>query len=283
VSVTYKAQISRAKPACVVILLDQSWSMNDPFGDSSAKKSTVAAGAVNKLIMAMVRKSTKVIKEGPRHYFDIAVLGYGQNGKVLSCLPGTSRGSELIPIELLARTPLRVQTSSRMVPDGTGGQVERVAKIPVWFDPIASSNTPMLEAFANAYKVIKRWAAVHQDSYPPIVINITDGKPNEDPAKEAKRLGEVHTDDGSALLYNIHISGTAAKAIRFPATSSVLSDEFARMLFDISSVLPDKVRRDLRALDHPVDPGARGLIFNADPVLLVQFLEVGTNIIVADD
>lgn len=139
---TYKAQISRATPACVVILLDQSWSMNDPFGDSSTRKANVAAGAVNNLIRALVRKCTQVIKEGPRHYFDIAVVGYGQNGKVQSCLPGTSRGDELMPIERLARTPLRVETKPRLVPDGRGGQVETVVKVPVWFDPIASAGTP---------------------------------------------------------------------------------------------------------------------------------------------
>jgi hypothetical protein len=283
VSDTYKAQISRATPACVVILLDQSWSMNDPFGDSSTRKANVAAGAVNNLIRALVRKCTQVIKEGPRDYFDIAVVGYGQNGKVQSCLPGTSRGDELMPIERLARTPLRVETKPRLVPDGRGGQVETVVKVPVWFDPIASAGTPMLGAFQDAYAIISRWAAGHRDSYPPIVINITDGKPTEDPAKEARMLSDVRTSDGSALLYNIHLSGTAARPIKFPAASSVLPDEFARMLFDISSVLPDKVRRDLLALDNPVDAGARGLIFNADPALLVRFLEVGTNLNYEDD
>ena len=43
----------------------------------------------------------------------------------------------------------------------------------------------------------------------------------------------LETEDGNVLLYNLHLSELAASPLLFPATSSGLPDEFARMLFQI--------------------------------------------------
>ena len=44
----YSAQITRANPTCIILLLDQSASMSDPFsGDSAKKKADFVAEVVN--------------------------------------------------------------------------------------------------------------------------------------------------------------------------------------------------------------------------------------------
>jgi hypothetical protein len=279
---TYQARISRRTPACVVILLDQSGSMEEPIGGADGvSKAVAAAEAVNRQLRTLARKSSKVAGEGVRPYFDIAVLGYGgdvTSGGVTYCLPGTARGKELVSITTLAASPLRVDPVTRLQPDGKGGQVATTGKMPVWFDPVARGGTPMLEAIRRAHETIGTWAAGHEDSYPPIVINITDGEPYEDPSAAAKALDQISTNDGSALLYNIHLSGAAATEIEFPADPSVLPDQFARLLFGMSSALPEKARQDLAAKGHQTAPQARGFIFNANPTLMVTFLEAGTNV-----
>ena len=280
---TYEAQISRRTPACIVILLDQSASMADPVGGRTDSKAKAAASAVNRLLAVLASTSTKSMGEGPRPYFDVAVLGYGGDvlhggdKMVTPCLPGSGRGRELVSVTTLEDNPVRVETKTRMKPDGKGGQVPGTSKSYVWIDPVAKGGTPMLEAMKAARPVIEQWASRHADSYPPIVINITDGEPYKDPTAAARELGKISTKDGCALLYNIHLSGAARTPISFPAEPTALPDKFARLLFDITSILPDKISQELRK-DYPVEAGARGFIFNSDPALLVKFLEVGTRI-----
>ena len=84
-----------------------------------------------------------------------------------------------------------------MVSDGAGGLVETKVKFPVWFDPVAEDGTPMREAIELARNILRLWIVEHRRSYPPIVINITDGEPNDDPTEAARKLTALETEDGA--------------------------------------------------------------------------------------
>ena len=72
----YSAEISRTNPACVLVLVDQSGSMDEPFaGQEDKKKSEGVADAVNRLLQNMVLKCAKA--DGVRDYFHVGVIGYG--------------------------------------------------------------------------------------------------------------------------------------------------------------------------------------------------------------
>jgi hypothetical protein len=156
--------------------------------------------------------------------------------------------------------------------------VDTKVKFPVWFDPIAENGTPMLEAFQLAHNTLKRWIAAHNRSYPPMVINITDGEPSTDPAAAAKALVNLRADDGNVLLYNIHLSSLAAEPVLFPDSSAGLPDSFARMLFEMSSVFPPRIRQEFENEGYFVNTAARGFVFNADASALVRFLDIGTRV-----
>lgn len=279
-SYTYMAEISRKDAGCILFLLDQSASMSDPFaGDRATTKAKSAADAINKLLTTLILRCTQNIGEGPRNYFDVGVIGYGQRSGVGPCLGGALSGRDLVSIKDLASNHLRVENRTRKVSNGAGGLVETTSKFPVWFDPIAESGTPMLEAMQLAQRTLEPWLERHQRSYPPIVINITDGEPNNDPSVAAKALSNLESDDGRVLLYNIHLSSLNRPAIRFPASDNGLPDQFARMLFDISSELPARIVGELGSEGIPAEPGARGFVFNADAEGLIQFLDIGTRLV----
>jgi hypothetical protein len=69
---------------------------------------------------------------------------------------------------------------------------------------------------------------------------------------------------------------TAAEPFMFPATDEGLPDELARVLFHMSSVLPEPFYRHAVAEGFPLQSSARGMAFNADMVCLIQFLNMGT-------
>jgi hypothetical protein len=277
---SYMAEISRKDPACILFLLDQSSSMSDPFaGDAATRKADVAADAINKLLMNLVLRCTQNIGEGPRNYFDVGVIGYGSRRGVGPAFGGALTGRTLVSINDLATGHLRVEERTKKVSDGAGGLVDTVVRFPVWFDPIADNGTPMREALQLAASTLQPWMAEHKQSYPPIVINITDGEPNTDPASAASALTKLNAADGDVLLYNIHLSGVSSTAILFPGSSTGLPDAFARMLFEMSSVLPPRIQQEVKAEGYSVDDAARGFIFNADSAAFIQFLDIGTRLV----
>jgi hypothetical protein len=273
------AEINRASPGCILFLLDQSQSMRDPFaGDKATSKANAAADAINNLLMDLVLRCTLNFDEGPRNYFDIGVIGYGARVGVGPCFGGSLKGRELVSVADLAANQLRVEERSTVVDDGSGGLVPTTVRFPVWFDPVAELGTPMAEAMQRARKVLGLWVTEHKKSYPPVVINITDGVPDADPTKAVEALTSLQSDDGQVLLYNLHLSGLAASPITFPAESAKLPDEYAKMLFGISSEVPPQICEELNLEGYPAAPGTRGFAFNADGGALVQFLDIGTRL-----
>jgi len=271
----YDAEISRANPSCFLFLIDRSGSMDDPFGgsESDRKKADLVADAINRLLQNLVIKCAK--EEGIRDYFSVGVIGYGEG--VGPALAGPLAGRDLVPISDVGNSPARIEERKKKVEDGAGGLIEQTIRFPIWFDPIAKGATPMCQAMVLAHDILARWISQHADSFPPIVINITDGEATDgDVSLPASRLTDLQTNDGSVLLFNIHLSSKGASPIEFPSSPEALPDEYARLMFDISSPLTATMRTIAQQEGHEVDELSRGFVFNADMVSVIKFLDIGT-------
>jgi hypothetical protein len=273
--VTYSIEISRANPTCFVFLVDQSTSMEDPtsVGEVSKKKADVVADALNRLLFELSVKCAK--EEGVRDYFHIAVIGYG--ARVGSAFGGSLTGGDLVPLSRVADNPLRVEERAKKVPDGAGGLVETSARFPVWVDPIAHGGTPMTQAIGHATALIEGWVAERPGSFPPIVLNLTDGESTDgDPSAQAATLRSLATADGPVLLFNLHVSNGRSAPVVFPDSEAGLPDAFARLLFGMSSPLPSHMVSYASSQGLSVSEASRGFVFNADITSVVQFLDIGT-------
>lgn len=271
----YKAEISRKNPGCFLFLVDQSGSMEDPFGgESGRKKADEMATILNKLIHNISLRCAK--SDAIYDYFHVGVLGYSEDTSK-PALGGSLAGKELVPISELANNPLRIEDRTKKEDDGAGGIVEQSVKFPVWFDPSWSGGTPMCAALKEAQGVIKKWSAEHAKGFPPIVINITDGESTDgDPVANAKALTGLGTDDGPTLLFNVHLSSMAGAPNELPGKPDGLPDQYAKQLFEMSSVLTPFMVGRARELGMAVDETSRGFVFNAQPVQVIQFLDIGT-------
>jgi len=78
------------------------------------------------------------------------------------------------------------------------------------------------------------------------------------------------------LLYNCHLSDVRAAPILFPDQEEGLPNNFARLLFRMSSVLPEAVRIAAEQERYRVSASSRGFAFNADLRDLISFLDIGT-------
>jgi hypothetical protein len=274
--VPYSAEISRTNPTAILFLLDQSSSMLEPFGGQPEKrKADGVADALNRLLQNLVLKCAKA--DGIRDFFHVGMIRYG--GRVESAFGGPLAGATLVPVSKIANNPLRVEVRTRKVDDGAGGLADQQFKFPVWFEATPTGRTPMCAAFAKAKEYLQAFLGVQPNCYPPIVVNITDGQPTDgDPREPAQALRGLASKDGNVLLFNAHLSDKVNRPVEFPSDEAGLPDDFARLLFRMSSELPPKLLQAAKADRFPAAPGSRGFVFNADLVAVIRFLDIGTRV-----
>jgi hypothetical protein len=261
---TYEVPFGSRHPGFILILIDQSGSMEDEYGNM--KKKNIAASAVNNVINEILEACQSGIQIKDRCY--VGVIGYGK--RVDSLLGGKiSKVSEKI---------LRTEKVNKKVKDASGKLVDIEQEIPIWIEPKAENGTPMHDAFNVAYEVIENWIGANHSSFPPVVINITDGDSNytELTRLAALKVMDLKTSDGNTLIWNAHISSYNAGEKILPNSDSGLPDEFARFLYGISSVVPDKLLQAAIDVGFAPQQGARGFVFNAAPETMIKLLSFGT-------
>lgn len=259
----YSKLIGTSSPGLIMILLDQSGSMSD---DNKAQD---ASKAVNRVIyeIMLASRAGEVIK--PRCY--VGVIGYGAS--VYPIVGGT--------ITEVAAKPSRTEQVEKKVDDGAGGLVAVKMEMPVWVEPRAENGTPMAEAFEMAYPLIEKWVRDNPNSFPPIIMNVTDGEPNSpDQTKAAaSKVMSLSTSDGKALVFNAHITGTKTSAeIQLPSSASGMGNQYAKFLFDISSKIPPRLLQAAQEAGLTTQPNARGLVFNASTETLIKLLTFGSSV-----
>ena len=276
----YSREISRQNKACFLFLLDQSFSMEEPLGSTTNRKCDELVTAINGWLQNMAIRASG--DEGIKDWMDVGVFGYrtDQNATPIieSALEGPLAGRTLVSIAEIGANPARIDTLSQFIPDEeTGQMIEVPCEVPVWVDPVAEGGTPMCHMLYRAHEILSEGIAKHPGSFPPIVVHISDGESQDgDAGPYAEAVKKLATEDGNVLLLNCHLSMIAADPFMFPASEEGLPDDLARVLFGMSSVLPEPFVRHATAEGFQLQPGARGMAFNADMVCLIQFLNMGT-------
>lgn len=261
---SYDRRIDREHPSLVLLLIDQSGSMSATMGGDHRTRAEAVADAVNGVLFELVLRCVKDATEGPRPYYDVGVIGYAIRDQVGSVLAGELEGRQVVSSVELAEHPLRLDDE-----DG--------ARRPVWVEPLAIGSTPMCEALDLAGTICAEWIEAHPHSFPPVVINMTDGVANDgDPIAWAERLTRLSTTDGQLLLFNASIATEAGGTVAFPSDPDTLPSDEAKGLFAMSSELPPFMVDAAATAGHDVTQGARGFVHNADVSAIVSFLRIGT-------
>ena len=284
----YTQEISRATPACFLFLIDQSLSMGEKIGGDGLPKHQQLASAINFWINAMITKASG--DAGIKDWMEIAVVGYTTDDQGHPVI-GSALGGDLaersrdsfVPISQFQQHPLRVvQKTQQIVDSETSEIIEIPVDVTEWIDPVAAKGTPMCHALAAADDMLERWISSenHMDCFPPIVVHITDGETSDEgnPEGYAESIRCLATNHGNVLIFNCHLSQHAADKIIFPGNIEMMPDDFAKQLFRMSSVLPAHMVRMATTEGFRLEPNARGFVFNADSVSLLQFLDMGTRV-----
>ena len=272
----YSAEISRENPSCFLFLVDQSGSMDEEIaaGEGTQVKAVGVADSINRWLQELSIKCAKV--DGVRDYYHVGVIGYGK--AVGPSFVGSIAGRELVPISEIAENPARLEERTKKIPDGAGGLVEQQVRIPVWFDPIHDGGTPMCRAVSEAERILSEWISQKPDCYPPIVIHVTDGEATDgDPRERIQSLTNLASSDGNLLLFNIHLSANPdVTPVSFPDSVDELPDDYSKLLFETASPLTPNMRALAKEHGFTTSENSRSFVLNADMVLLVQAIDIGT-------
>jgi len=286
----YNERITRARPGCIIVLIDQSGSMGGAFGgDSRFNKCDVVAESTNKLLNTLLTDCQRFDQESNkseiRHYFDVGVIGYGGSTGIGPAFTNQNlKGRELIPIPEIADNA-GCEERQRSIPDGAGGLVHETIQYPFWFKAVAEKDTPMCATLQKTREILNNWVSRHSESFPPIVINITDGELTDGSVRDMTNKGDeikaLSTNDGNVLLFNVHISSSNVHGILFPKSPhEIPPDEYSQALFEISSPLTDfmidKAKRTSENF-HALTQGCKGCGFNTDFEQFVNFLNIGSS------
>ena len=268
----YNLKWSTVNPGHLVWLVDLSYSMstNNKIGKvmtalQSSLREIIAGNAVGRNNFA------------PR--FTTTIIGY--NTDIVPLFPSShlTFGS----IDDAAELIKKANTSHEPIFNYNKGGIAE----PNWM-------TYMTKAFNAARENIEKWIAESKGKQlpAPIVINITDGQPEEAKktlevcAKEAleaaQRLKNVRTPHGNVLLWNLHIGDSGnLNELLFPntppnPTGNAREDLRLKFLYESSSIMPEIII-SRAPKDIPLQKGSHGMVSNIkEEALLARLIAFGS-------
>jgi len=218
-----------------------------------------------------------------RHYYDIAVVGYGE--KAYSGWEGELAGRGFVSPEELKNHPYTKITTRKETRTRNGVKINEVEQVQ-WVS--AHHDRPWThyhDAFDYAKRLLEEWMKEHheKDCYPPTVIHVTDGEfkhaTRELVTQKANELKAMFTNDGNVILFNIHFTAqNGCKSVVCPINKNELSgNAYAEALFDMSSLLPERYNQDIARCLNDTRAGRHvAMGINADATTLIKLMDIGT-------
>lgn len=276
----YSQSITREHRTAFLLLLDRSGSMRERvlFDGREVTKACAVAETANRFLFELVERARR--SDGVRDYYDIAVLSY--SGDTVESL--LSERPEFISVSELAHRRVEQSVWSREHELPGGGHTITTTVTPRHILPSAEGRTPMFEAMDEACSMLRRWCDDPRNiaSFPPVVLNITDGEfsdcGEDELADISRSIRSLGTDDGNVLLLNIHITSGSGKPMIFPTEAEIpQAGRNAEIMARCSSLMPasfEPVIRQYRGWS--AEPPFIGMSYNAPITEMLNIINIGS-------
>ena len=193
---------------------------------------------------------------------------------------GALAGQSLVPIGKLAANPLRVELRTKKIDDGTGGLIDQQVKFPIWLDPSRQRPNPDVPGLRLGLELASTTSSV---SIPTAFrrsssTSPTARRPTATPSRTPAACATSPAGTATCSCSTFTCPPAAIAPIELPDSEDDLPDDFARLLFRMSSVLPPAIRETAKREGYLVSNETRGFVFNADLVSVIRFLDIGTRV-----
>lgn len=271
----YNLDWNSEHPGHVVFLLDLSESMK--IGDRIGH----AVEALRQTLQLLGMRCQKLEGDTTKLKDRISVSIYGYNSKV-KCLGNIQNWG---PAQFIAFAKAARKAGRPIFDYGENGEAK-----PEW-------QTCMCAAFQEAKRDIEQWLSQQRgpEIPAPIVINITDGHPNDGKQfdqdevfdrtlRAAKDLMNIRTNDGPVRVFNIHYkpgSNSNVAPLRFPKIEPTDQDptneRILQFLYNASSPITAEMAKSLKNDFSEVAEGSHAMISNEfDARNLLAFLKTAS-------
>ncbi len=272
-------QWSSATPGYIIFLVDQSGSMGEDY-TGGKNKAEFTALVINRTINDLIFTNSAGDKIKDRVF--ISIIGYGGQG---GASVDDIRSDYL---SAFADSPLRIEKVKKKISDGAGGLVEIEEEMAIYLEPTSPRNglTPMGEAFDFAKQLIEGWISKKPENPAPVIINVSDGLPYtginaikdvEKTISVVNSIMNVNTNDGNPIIFNVHLGQSPFIESKFESNESKILDEEGKLLFKISSKVPENYRDAARKHEFVTNEDSRGFVSNAGPETLIKFINFGSS------
>ncbi len=171
------------------------------------------------------------------------------------------------------------------------------AEIPRWFKHVPNGKTPMLKAFQTARRVIEEHISQFPDSFPPVLLNISDGEPSDcgEPidwsllTSECEAIRSLGRDGNHPIICNVHLDprgrGLPSLYPEKPPSENGIEDGLWRSSSKISDLIGFQKNHSIPEVARDGNGDRRFFVFNSDLMHFHEFLSfstrLGTNIVSA--
>ncbi|MDQ2903398.1 MAG: vWA domain-containing protein [Ktedonobacteraceae bacterium] len=235
----YTQPATSLTPALVVYLIDASHSMNDPCNGTT--RMDIVNKALKDAIKDMVRRS---IRDGiVQRRYKVAIFAYSTT--VVDVLDGIRDLPELV---------------KHGVPVISAG-----------------GETDTTNGFRAVEMLLQKYLAHFQAGPAPLVCHLTDALITaSDPTPVVRRIQSMTVPDGPVLVENVYVADKMLRASVHDwhhwsgvARPQQLTNDYARLLFRLSSLLPETYCQNINNYGYHLQPGA-ALFFPGTHIELVR-------------
>lgn len=282
----YKAKATRNNPCALVIMIDQSASMNQIM-ENGRSKAAITAEIVNAILQDALMRCQK--EDGLREYFNLIIFGYGEDINII--WEGDLADKSWISVQEL-QDNVRNTIEEITTKQTPFGEKQMKKEIYQWVEARSDGrSTSMKKAFEHCVDILNEWVLENEDSFPPMVFNITDGQPTDIGGdlnvwlETCEELKSIATKDGNTLLFNILL--TEGDEIILPTESDepmIFEDEYHEIMYQASSFLPYQLKDETynifkkKISDSEIyrNENPKCVVFNSTASSLLYLISVGT-------
>lgn len=267
---SYSQTVTRKHRTLFVIAVDQSGSMLGlPKGKScDISRANIAAMTASMFIDELIYKSTNMGEV--RDYYDVAVLGYSAG----DVRPLLDDNQQVLPISVIAG---KRDGLEQIIYDTDGSlSAPKLFRTYVaeWVKPTAFGDTSIVEMLYTVNDIVSKWCSNpnNRDSFPPIVVNITDDTRalNHSMVKELySRLSSLGTSDGKVIVLSIYIDESGNDK------ASVHSSD-AQRVNNLPSILMDAISKIGQTIEESGDEMLLNLSYDTTLMDIMQFVNIGS-------
>lgn len=260
----FSSHISSATPAYIIIILDQSSRMLEPYS-GGVTKAEFQCKLVNDFITEIININMDGDKIKDRFFISL----FGHSNSQVNDLRSDY-------VSFFGNNLLRIEKVKKKVSNGAGGQVEIDEEIPVFIEPISEGEEAQLSAFNYSFELTKGWNSKKDNKYP-LIINVSGGFPSKwkETTQVVNEIKNIGNDDKHPTIFNLLLE-TGKTALLFPPLEEIYCKSFtSNLYFEWSSYVNSESIENARRYDLNLNQSSK-MFSNLRIIDIIKLINLDT-------